>query len=90
DRTVEIPVAAEFRSVLGRPEEAYERIFADALAGDPTHFARMDTIVEAWRIVAPILDDRSAPAPYRRGTWGPAAAEHLPGAAGWVPLPPPA
>ncbi|MGD9527311.1 MAG: glucose-6-phosphate dehydrogenase, partial [Pseudonocardia sp.] len=71
DRTVEIPVAAEFRSVLGRPEEAYERIFADALAGDPTHFARMVTIVVAWRSVAPILDVRSAPAPYRRGTWGP-------------------
>lgn len=90
DRTVEIPVAADFRSVLGTPEAAYERIFADALAGDPTHFARMDTIVEAWRIVEPILDDGAAPAPYERGTWGPPAAAHLPGPAGWVPLPPPA
>jgi glucose-6-phosphate 1-dehydrogenase len=90
DEAVEIPVAADFRSVLGTPDEAYERIFADALAGDPTHFARMDTIVEAWRIVEPILDQPDPPAPYRRGTWGPAAAEHLPGPAGWVPLPPPA
>jgi glucose-6-phosphate 1-dehydrogenase len=90
DVPVEIPVTADFRQVLGTMHEPYERIFADALAGDPAHFARMDTIEEAWRIVAPILDPGTAPAGYEPGTWGPAAAAALPGPQGWVELPPPA
>ncbi len=36
-----------------RPEdmEAYERVLGDAMAGDPTLFAREDYVEEAWRIV---------------------------------------
>lgn len=71
DVPVEIPLAADFRQVLGPVHAPYERIFADALAGDPAHFARMDTIEQAWRIVAPILDPGDAPEGYARGTWGP-------------------
>jgi len=85
-----IPVAVEFRKVLGPVHAAYERIFADALAGDPAHFARMDNLEEAWRIVGPILDAKDTPEPYAKGTWGPDAAATLPGAGGWVELPPPA
>jgi len=90
DVPVEIPVTADFREVLGTMHEPYERIFADALAGDPAHFARMDTIEEAWRIVGPILDDADAPLEYPRGSWGPEAAATVPGPQGWVELPPPA
>ncbi|MCF7548683.1 glucose-6-phosphate dehydrogenase [Pseudonocardia sp. WMMC193] len=71
DVPVEFPLGADFRQVLGPVHAPYERIFADALAGDPAHFARMDTIEEAWRIVEPILDPGTAPEPYARGTWGP-------------------
>ncbi|GAA4546782.1 glucose-6-phosphate dehydrogenase [Pseudonocardia xishanensis] len=89
DVPVEIPVAADFRQVLGAMHEPYERIFADALAGDPAHFARMDTIEEAWRIVGPILDAADEPLEYARGSWGPAPAAAVPGPQGWVELPPP-
>ncbi|MEU7813454.1 glucose-6-phosphate dehydrogenase [Pseudonocardia sp. NPDC049154] len=88
DVPAEIPLAVDFREVLGPVHAPYERIFADALAGDPAHFARMDTIEQAWRIVEPILDPATPPAPYPRGSWGPEAAERLPGPEGWVPLPP--
>lgn len=88
DVPTEIPLAVDFREVLGPVQAPYERIFADALAGDPAHFARMDTIEQAWRIVEPILDPATPPAPYARGSWGPEAAERLPGPEGWVPLPP--
>jgi glucose-6-phosphate 1-dehydrogenase len=87
---VPVPVAVDFREVLGPAHAAYERIFADALQGDPTHFARMDNLEECWRIVGPILDDTSPPAPYARGSWGPDAAATLPGPQGWVELPAPA
>ncbi|MGQ0575792.1 MAG: glucose-6-phosphate dehydrogenase [Pseudonocardia sp.] len=80
DVATALPLAVDFRTVLGPAHAAYERIFADALAGDPAHFARMDTLCEAWRIVGPVLDPESTPRPYRAGTWGPD------GAAGWHPL----
>ena len=60
----------------------------DALAGDPTHFARMDNVEEAWRIVGPAVDTATEPLPYRAGTWGPSAADTMPGAQGWQPPPP--
>jgi len=84
-----VPVAVDFDQVLGPVQAAYERIFADALSGDPSHFARMDNLVEAWRIVGPILDAHTPPETYACGTWGPAAAATLPGPQGWVELPPP-
>jgi glucose-6-phosphate 1-dehydrogenase len=31
--------------------DAYERVLGDAMAGDPTLFAREDYVEEAWRIV---------------------------------------
>ena len=59
-----------FRQVLGPMHAAYERILADALRGDPAHFARMDNLEEAWRIVGPILDSPEPPAGRTRGDRG--------------------
>jgi glucose-6-phosphate 1-dehydrogenase len=89
DVPVEVPVSVDFRQVLGPIHAAYERIFADALAGDPAHFARMDTIEEAWRIVTPVLDLKTTPDSYARGSWGPESAAAIPGPDGWTPLPAP-
>jgi glucose-6-phosphate 1-dehydrogenase len=72
--------------VLGPRHAPYERIFADALSGDPVHFARMDTLEEAWRIVGPVLDPPSSPLPYQPGSWGPDLAATVPGEHGWHPL----
>jgi glucose-6-phosphate 1-dehydrogenase len=56
-----------------RPEEmeAYERVLGDAMAGDPTHFAREDYVEEAWRIVDPVLKAGTPVFDYDKGTWGP-------------------
>lgn len=51
--------------------DAYARVLADAMAGDPTLFAREDYVEEAWRIVDRVL---KAPTPvydYEPNTWGP-------------------
>jgi glucose-6-phosphate 1-dehydrogenase len=89
DVATEIPVSVDFRTVLGAAEQPYERILADAVAGDPAHFARMDNLEEAWRIVGPALDTGTKPLPYAMGSWGPAAADKLPGRTGWQPVPDP-
>ncbi len=52
--------------------EAYERVLGDAMAGDPSHFAREDYVEEAWRIVDPILSHPTPAREYEKHTWGPA------------------
>ena len=68
---------------------AYERLIGDALRGDPSLFARQDSIEAAWRIVEGITAGApavaAAPLPYTRGSWGPAAADALAtDIGGWV------
>jgi glucose-6-phosphate 1-dehydrogenase len=60
-----------------RPDEmdAYERLLRDAMAGDPTLFAREDYVEEAWRIVDPMLKANTPVYEYEPGTWGPAEVE---------------
>jgi glucose-6-phosphate 1-dehydrogenase len=89
DVTTEIPVSVDFRTVLGPVHAPYERIFADALAGNPAHFARMDNLEQCWRIVGPILDLATEPVNYVRGSWGPPAAEAILGGSSWQSVPDP-
>jgi glucose-6-phosphate 1-dehydrogenase len=60
-----------------RPEdmEAYERVLGDAMAGDPTLFAREDYVEEAWRIVDPALSADTPVYPYDKGSWGPSEVD---------------
>jgi len=51
--------------------DAYERVLGDAMAGDPTLFAREDNVEEAWRIVDPVLKTGTPVYEYEPGTWGP-------------------
>jgi glucose-6-phosphate 1-dehydrogenase len=55
--------------------DAYERLLGDAMAGDPTLFAREDYVEEAWRIVDPILKVNTPVYEYEPGTWGPSEVE---------------
>jgi glucose-6-phosphate 1-dehydrogenase len=55
----------------------YERLLGDAMRGDQTLFARADTVLEAWRIVEPVLGQVTPLHEYEPGTWGPAAANGL-------------
>ncbi len=58
----------------GHEMEAYERLLGDALRGDPTLFAREDSVEAAWRIVDPVLGDVVPLEFYQPNTWGPASA----------------
>jgi glucose-6-phosphate 1-dehydrogenase len=55
--------------------DAYERVLGDAMAGDPTLFAREDNVEEAWRIVDPVLQAGTPVYEYEPGTWGPKEVE---------------
>jgi len=56
---------------------AYERLIGDALSGDPTLFTREDAVLEAWRIVDPLLTLSTAPDIYEPGSHGPDSARWL-------------
>jgi glucose-6-phosphate 1-dehydrogenase len=56
---------------------AYERLIGAALHGDRSLFAREDGVLEAWRIVEPLLGTHAAPHVYEPGSDGPAAAREL-------------
>jgi glucose-6-phosphate 1-dehydrogenase len=51
------------------------------MVGDPTLFIRSDEVMQAWRIVQPIMDawqgDDTPVTRYRPGTWGPAEAARV-------------
>jgi glucose-6-phosphate 1-dehydrogenase len=40
-------------------------------------------LAAAWRTLAPLLDHRPEVLPYAQGSWGPEAAQELPGPDGW-------
>ncbi len=79
-----VALSVDFTAGPGRAESAYERILTDAIAGEARHFARQDTVEEAWRIVDPVLDVKAPPIPYDRGGWGPAESDRL-APEGWLP-----
>jgi glucose-6-phosphate 1-dehydrogenase len=66
---------------LEETAEAYERLLLDALIGDQTLFIRSDEVMQAWRIVAPLLEvwanEDVVLSRYPAGTWGPKAADRL-------------
>jgi glucose-6-phosphate 1-dehydrogenase len=55
--------------------DAYERVLGDAMAGDPTLFAREDYVEEAWRIVDPVLKAGTPLSEYDPNTWGPSGTD---------------
>jgi glucose-6-phosphate 1-dehydrogenase len=71
----EVELVARHDPETGMPP--YQRLIGDAAEGDQMLFAREDTVEAAWRIVDPVLSRTESPLRYRRGTWGPKAAEGL-------------
>jgi glucose-6-phosphate 1-dehydrogenase len=73
-----------FKQQFGDQPGPYERLLADALAGNQQRFAREDSILETWRIVQPLLDKPCELEYYRSGSWGPEGASYLlHGYGGW-------
>jgi len=58
-------------------KDAYERVLTDAMAGDPTHFARQDYVEEAWKIVDDYLKTDYPVFEYEPGNWGPDQVDEL-------------
>lgn len=61
----------------GPRDEAYARLLSSALDGDQRLFARADGVEEAWRIIAPALEEQPPVVSYQSGSWGPQAADNL-------------
>jgi glucose-6-phosphate 1-dehydrogenase len=71
------------RQPSAKEMDAYERVLTDAMAGDPTLFAREDYVEEAWRIVDPVLKSGTPVHEYDPGAWGPPAVEAVTPHGGW-------
>ncbi|MFB3887183.1 MAG: glucose-6-phosphate dehydrogenase [Thermodesulfobacteriota bacterium] len=67
----------------GEEISPYERLLSDAIRGDPSLFARIDSVEAAWRIVDPILGNATPVYAYEPKTWGPAEADRIIGDGGW-------
>lgn len=63
----------------------YERLIGDAMNGKRQLFTRRDASELAWRVVDPVLDLKTRPAPYAPHSWGPqeAMSDFAP-PGGWV------
>jgi glucose-6-phosphate 1-dehydrogenase len=73
-----------FKQQFGDQPGPYERLLADALAGNPQRFAREDMVLETWRIVQPLIDKPCDLETYPKGSWGPEGASNLlHGYGGW-------
>lgn len=80
DRLVSAPVELDYAYDENREaveETAYERLLEEAIEGDPSLFARADSIEEAWRIVMPVIDDPPPLKFYEPGSKGPEGADEL-------------
>jgi glucose-6-phosphate 1-dehydrogenase len=58
-------------------ESPYERLLSDAMQGNGALFTREDAVEAAWAVVEPVLKHHARVHPYRRHSWGPAAADAL-------------
>ena len=58
-------------------ESPYERLLRDAMNGDGALFTREDAVEAAWTALEPVLKTHHRVVPYKRGTWGPEAADKL-------------
>jgi glucose-6-phosphate 1-dehydrogenase len=67
----------------GQDVPPYQRLLGDALRGDQTLFAREDAVLDAWRVVDPVLGNVTPIFPYDGGGWGPAEADAILGGGKW-------
>jgi glucose-6-phosphate 1-dehydrogenase len=58
-------------------ETPYERLLGDAMNGDGALFTREDAVEAAWAVVDRVLKNHHPVRSYKRGTWGPKAADAM-------------
>jgi glucose-6-phosphate 1-dehydrogenase len=72
-----VSLTLEYGEERGEAQDAYHKLLGDALRGDQSLFARVDSVMEAWRIVQPVIEASPAPFPYERGSMGPKESDAL-------------
>src|SRR3954454_9512410 len=70
-----IELDVEFADAGGEGPAPYEVLLLAAMNGDATRFTRQDGVEEAWRIMAPLLENPGPVYRYKPGSWGPDEAE---------------
>ncbi len=73
----QVSLDLEFAEQGGEGPTPYEVLLLAAMMGDSTRFTRQDSVEETWRVLQPLLDVKTPPDPYAKGSWGPAAADKL-------------
>jgi len=80
--TESVDLTVEFAAALGERKEAYERLLDAALQGDHFRFTRIDSVLQSWQLLDPILKAPTKLHPYFAHSWGPdEAVDLVPG--GW-------
>jgi len=82
DNVTDANLDFRYADLGGQLSDAYERVILDSLRGKPTLFWRSDSIEEAWKFVAPLLEVNSVKVGsgfpnYAVGSWGPREANDL-------------
>ncbi|HUE25687.1 MAG TPA: glucose-6-phosphate dehydrogenase [Solirubrobacteraceae bacterium] len=73
----QISLDMEFAEQGGEGPTPYEVLLHAALMGNDRRFTRQDGIEECWRVMAPLLEHPPPVHAYKKGTWGPKAAEQV-------------
>jgi glucose-6-phosphate 1-dehydrogenase len=73
----QINLDMEFAEQGGEGPTPYEVLLHAAMVGNSTRFTRQDNIEETWRICDPLIEKPPRILPYKRGSWGPKAADRL-------------
>jgi glucose-6-phosphate 1-dehydrogenase len=72
-----ITLDMQFAQEGGEDPTPYEVLLKAAMDGDSMPFTRQDSIEEAWRVMAPLLNSPPPVHPYAPGSWGPKEADRL-------------
>ena len=72
-----VDLTLDYGDNMRESQDAYERLLGDALKGEQSLFARVDGVMEAWRIVSPVIDSPPKLLVYEQGSNGPPEADAL-------------
>jgi glucose-6-phosphate 1-dehydrogenase len=65
------------RHMAGDEMTPYERLLGDAIRGDAMLFVREGVVEAAWRVVDPVLGNKTPVQEYEPNTWGPGEANQI-------------
>ncbi|HZZ98837.1 MAG TPA: glucose-6-phosphate dehydrogenase [Candidatus Saccharimonadia bacterium] len=66
-----------YHELSSQLRDAYERLIADAIAGDQTFFNDDIEIDLQWKFIDPLFAAKKLPVVYKPGSWGPKEADEL-------------